>query len=196
MRTPHFAWPTRAELREMLDIAAPVVVVQVGLQLMGFVDTLMVGRISADALGGVALGNFYFYNIAIFGMGTLMALDPVVSQAVGAGDHGGARRGIQRGVLLALGMSVLVGGAFAVSGSAFQLLRQPASVVPMARDFVQLSIAGLPPFFTFIVLRQSLQAMLSVRPVLLAMLAGNVVNVAANWVLIFGHFGAPPMGIA
>jgi len=77
----------------MLGIAAPVVVVQVGLQAMGFVDTLMVGRLSADALGGVALGNFYFYNIAILGMGTLMALDPVVSQAIGAGDQPAARRG-------------------------------------------------------------------------------------------------------
>jgi len=195
---PHgrLAWPTRSELREMLALAAPVVVVQVGLQLMGFIDTLMVGRISADALGGVALGNFYFYNIAIFGMGMLMALDPVVAQAVGAGDHGAARRGIQRGVLLALGVSALVGVAFAGSGAAFQLLRQPPEVVPLARDFVQLSIVGLPPFFVFIVLRQSLQAMLSVRPVLLAMLAGNLVNVAANWVLIFGHLGAPAMGIA
>jgi len=85
MLSPTFSWPTRAELREMLAIAAPVVVVQVGLQVMGFVDTLMVGRLSADALAGVALGNFYFFNIAIFGMGTLMALDPVVAQALGAG---------------------------------------------------------------------------------------------------------------
>jgi MATE family multidrug resistance protein len=180
----------------MFLMAAPVVVVQVGLQLMGFVDTLMVGRVSADALGGVALGNFYFYNIAILGMGTLMALDPVVSQAVGAGDDGGVRRGIQRGVLLALAVSVSVGFAFLGSGVAFSLLRQPPSVVPLARDFVQLSIAGLPPFFLFIVLRQSLQSMLIVRPVLLAVLVGNVVNIAANYVLIFGHFGAPPMGIA
>jgi len=180
----------------MLGIAAPVVVVQVGLQLMGFIDTLMVGRVSADALGGVALGNFYFYNVAIFGMGMLMAIDPVVSQAIGAGDHGAARRGIQRGVLLALGVSAIVGVTCAVSGPAFQLLRQPPGVVPLATDFVQLSIVGLPPFFVFVVLRQSLQAMLSVRPMLLAMLAGNAVNVLANWVLIFGHLGAPPMGVA
>ncbi|HEY3286830.1 MAG TPA: MATE family efflux transporter [Gemmatimonadaceae bacterium] len=196
MSTHSLSWPTRSELREMLGIAAPVVVVQVGLQLMGVVDTLMVGRISADALGGVALGNFYFYNIAIFGMGTLMALDPVVSQAIGAGDMGGARRGIQRGVLLALLVSVAVGAGFLASGSAFRLLRQPAEVVPLATAYVAISAAGLPPFFAFIVLRQSLQAMLRVRPVLIAVVVANVVNVAANWVLIFGNLGAPAMGIA
>ncbi len=180
----------------MLALAAPVVVVQVGLQLMGFVDVLMVGRVSAEALGGVALGNFYFFNIAIFGMGMLMALDPIVAQAVGAGDTGGVRRGMQRGVVLALVVSVGVGAAYGVSGIAFSLLRQPPAIVPLARDFVQISIVGLPPFFTFIVLRQSLQAMLSVRPVLLAMAVGNAVNLLANWMLIFGHFGAPAMGVA
>jgi MATE family multidrug resistance protein len=195
MRTPHFSWPTRIELREMLGIAAPVVVVQVGLQLMGFVDTLMVGRLSADALAGVALGNFYFFNIAIFGMGTLMAVDPVVSQAIGAGDLGGARRGIQRGVLLALAISVLVAAVFGASGPAFALLRQPDAVVPLAERYVRISAAGLAPYFVFVVLRQSLQAMLRVRPVLLAVIVGNAVNVAANWVLIFGQFGAPAMGV-
>ena len=196
MQPPTFAWPSRAELRKMLGLAAPVVVVQVGLQLMGFIDTLMVGRVSADALAAVALGNFYFFNLAIFGMGTLMALDPVVSQALGAGDHAGARRGVQRGVLLALAVSLVTGLAFLGSGAAFRLLRQPDAVVPLARDFVQLSIAGLPPFFVFVVLRQSLQAMLTVRPLLLAMLIGNGVNLFANWALIFGHLGAPPMGVA
>ncbi len=193
---PHsLSWPTRAELREMLGIAAPVVFVQVGLQLMGLVDTLMVGRISADALGGVALGNFYFFNIAIFGMGTLMALDPVVSQAVGAGDEGAVRRGIQRGVLLSLLVSTLVAACFLASGPAFRLLQQPPEVVPLAHAYVQISTAGLPAFFAFVVLRQSLQAMLSIRPVLVAVLVANVANIALNWVLIFGHLGAPALGV-
>lgn len=180
----------------MLGIATPVVLVQVGLQLMGLVDTLMVGRLSPDALAGVALGNFYFYNVAIFGMGTLMALDPVVAQAIGADDHDAARRGIQRGVLLALALSAVVGAAFIASGPAFLLLRQPHDVVPLARQYVQISAAGLPAFFTFVVLRQSLQAMLSVRPVLVAVAAANLFNVVANWVLIFGHAGAPRLGVA
>ena len=52
---------------------------------MGVVDTLFVGRLSARALASVALGNLYFFNVSIVGSGTLMALDPIVAQAVGAG---------------------------------------------------------------------------------------------------------------
>ena len=58
--------PARSSLRELLQLAFPVVVVQVGLMLMGVVDSIMVGRVSAAALAGVALGNVYFFVFAIF----------------------------------------------------------------------------------------------------------------------------------
>ena len=90
---PHAGRHTSAaEWRAMAAIAAPVVVVQVGLMLMGVVDTLMVGRVNANALASVALGNLFFFNAIVIPMGALMVLDPVVSQAVGANDHVAVRR--------------------------------------------------------------------------------------------------------
>jgi Na+-driven multidrug efflux pump len=71
----------------MLRLAIPVVTIQVGMMTMGVVDTIMVGHISPRALAAVALGNLYFFALAVFGMGTLMVLDPVVAQAVGARDR-------------------------------------------------------------------------------------------------------------
>jgi MATE family multidrug resistance protein len=79
-----------------------VVAVQVGIMAMGVVDTVMVGHLSATALAAVALGNLYFFGCAILGMGALMGLDPVVAQAVGAGDHPAVARGVQRGLILAI----------------------------------------------------------------------------------------------
>lgn len=66
----------------MIRLALPMVAVQLGQMLMGVVDTVMVGRVSAEALAAVALGNLYFWGAAIFGLGVLLALDPVVAQAV------------------------------------------------------------------------------------------------------------------
>src|SRR5919106_3440635 len=94
--------PRREELRPMLRLAMPVVFVQVGMMTMGVVDTIMVGHISAQALAAVALGNLYFFTLAVFAMGTLMVLDPVVAQAVGAGDRPAVARAVQRGVILAV----------------------------------------------------------------------------------------------
>ena len=85
--------PTRADLAALLRLAAPMVLIQVGLMLMGVVDTIMVGRVSPAALAAVALGNMYFFVITIFGLGVLMALDPIVAQALGARDELAVSRG-------------------------------------------------------------------------------------------------------
>src|SRR5688572_12788345 len=99
--------PHQSELRQTATLALPMVLVQVGMMAMGFVDTLMVGHVSGSVLAAVALGNIYFFNISVFGTGTLMALDPLVSQAVGARDERSIATATQRGAILALAISVV-----------------------------------------------------------------------------------------
>lgn len=187
--------PTRQELAEMLRLAWPVVLAQVGIMLMGVVDTAMVGRVGTSAVAAVALGHIYWVNVTIGGLGILMVLDPVVSQATGANDRAGVSRGVQRGIIMALALSVpsallLVPGEFF-----FSLLRQPPDVTPVAATFSRISIAGVVPFYLFYALRQSLQAMAETRPVVIAIVVSNVVNFALDYALIYGHFGFPPLGV-
>ncbi len=180
----------------MVRLALPVVVIQVGMMSMGVVDTLMVGRLSARALAAVALGNLYFFLIAVFGMGTLMVLDPVVAQAVGARDHEGAARGVQRGILLA-GLLALPAAVLLLLAEPFMLhAGQPAEVVPFAADYAERLAPGVFPFFLFVVLRQTLQSMRVTRPIVVAIVLANLANAALNWMLIFGHAGAPALGVA
>ena len=178
----------------MVRLASPVVLAQVGIMLMGVVDTAMVGRIGADAVAAVALGHIYWINLTILGVGILMALDPVVSQAFGAGDAAGVRRGVQRGVVLALLLTVPTSLALMPGEWLFAVLRQPASVTPVAARWARVSALGTLPFFLFVALRQSLQAMGSVRPVVAAIVVGNAVNVGLNWLLIYGRAGFPALG--
>jgi MATE family multidrug resistance protein len=182
------------ELAAMVRLALPVVVVQVGLMAMGVVDTMMVGRVSAEAIAAVALGNVYFFAVAVFGQGTLMALDPIVAQAVGAGDEIAIARGVQRGLVLAVGLSVVTGLLILPAGPVLALLRQPAEVAPVAARYAVVSIAGVLPFYIFVVFRQALQAMHRMAPIVWSIVLANLANVALNWVLVFGHLGAPPMG--
>ncbi|MCE9600804.1 MAG: MATE family efflux transporter [Gemmatimonadetes bacterium] len=187
--------PTVAELREMAQLATPIVLVNVGLQGMGFVDVLILGRISAVDLAAAALGNFYFFMTSIIGMGVLMALDPVVAQAVGARDEPGIARGVQRGLLLTLAVTVAIALTYIPAGAVLSLLGQPADVTPLAAAYVRWCIPGLLPFFAFNALRQVLQALTRVRPIVIAVLVGNVANALLNWMLIFGHFGFEPGGV-
>jgi MATE family multidrug resistance protein len=178
----------------MADLAVPVVVVQVGLMFMGVVDTIMVGHVSAAALAAVALGNVYFFAVIVFGMGTLMALDPLVAQAVGAGDEPATARAVQRGLLLALLLTIPITLALLPAGAVFTALQQPSEVVPLAAGYARASAPGVLPFLAFVVLRQSLQAMNRLRPIVMTIVFANLVNVVLNWAFIFGHLGLPPGG--
>jgi MATE family multidrug resistance protein len=183
-----------AELREMGRLAAPAVVVQVGIMMMGVVDTVMAGRISAGALAAVALGNLYVFNSLVFGMGVLMALDPIVAQAVGARDEAAVGSAVQRAIAISAALSVAVGVALWPGEALLGALRQPADVVPDAAAYARASIPGVFPFYLFIVLRQTLQAFGRMAPIVWVVLAANLLNAALNWVLMLGHLGAPRLG--
>lgn len=183
------------ELRALGRLALPIVVIQVGLMLMGVVDSMMVGRVSAAALAAVALGNFYFFAAAIFGMGVLLALDPVISQAVGAQDDEAIARAVQRGFLIGLLLTILATAVLPTAEIVLRALRQPADVIPLTHTYALGCIPGVAPFFLFIVLRQTLQAMHRTRAIVFTIILANLVNVVANWVLIFGKLGAPALGV-
>ena len=179
----------------MLTLGLPVAAVQLGIMGMGVADTIMVGHVSPAALAATALGNLYFFVAGIFGQGTLMALDPVISQAVGARDEDAIARAVQRGLLLALALTIITCAAFIPAPWVMSLLRQPAEVVPDAAAYIRVAIPGVFPFYAFVVFRQSLQAMGRVAPVLWTVLAANLINIALNWVFIYGNLGSPALGV-
>ncbi|HYD53007.1 MAG TPA: MATE family efflux transporter [Gemmatimonadaceae bacterium] len=183
------------ELRAMARLALPVVLVQVGMLTMGAVDTAIVGRLSAQALASVALGNLYFFNASIFSMGALMALDPLVAQAVGARDMAGAARAVQRGLVLAVLLSALTSLLLLGIGPLLALTRQQPEVVPGATRYVHISIVGVLPYLGFVVLRQSLQALGHLRPIVVTIVIANLANLVLDWALVFGHWGFPAMGV-
>ena len=143
----------------MLRLALPVALVQLGIMAMGVVDTIMVGHLSPAALAAGALGNLYFFIAGIFGQGTLMALDPVISQAVGARDDEAISRALQRGLVLSLALTVFTCATFIPVRWVLTVLEQPRDVVPDAAAYVRVAIPGVFPFYAFVVFRQSMQAM-------------------------------------
>ena len=170
-----------------------MVIVQVGIMAMGTVDTLMVGHVSGSVLAAVALGNIYFFNVSIFGIGTLMALDPLVSQAVGAGDEASIARATQRGAILGIFIAVVTGLLLLPAASVFRWFHQPPEIVGDAASYLAISLIGVLPFFAFVVFRQTLQALGRVTPVVWTIVLANSLNAALNWVFVYGHLGAPPM---
>ncbi len=186
--------PHRTDIEAMFRLALPVVVVQVGMMLLGVVDTMVVGRLSYEALAAVALGHVAVVAVSSFGVGLLLALDPLVSQAVGAGDPDSVRRNVQRGMILAAALMVPSTLLLLPGETVLTALRQPPETVPLAAAYVRICIPGLLPFYAFVVLRQTLQAMQRLRPIVITIVVVNLFNLVADWVLVFGAGPIPSLG--
>ena len=187
--------PTRTDVRDLLRLAIPIVLIQVGMMLLGVVDTIMVGHVSPTALAAVALGNLYTFGLSIFGLGVLLSLDPIVAQALGAKDHVAVSRGLQRGLILSVVLTVPTSLVLLTVDPVLTLVRQPAEVIPYAAGYVYRVLPGVWPFFAFVVFRQTLQAHHRTTPIMATIVVTNVINVALNYAWIFGHFGFPAMGV-
>lgn len=188
--------PSRSEFRELISLATPIVVVQVGLMTMGVADAIMAGRFSPQALAATAIGNFYFFVVAVFGLGVLLVLDPLIAQAVGAKDDRAIALAVQRGLLFSVVLTVITGLLLLPAAAVLRFLRQPEELVPLAATYVLICIPTFLPFNTFLVFRQLLQALSLTREIVVTIVLCNLANVALNWLLIFGNLGFPRMGVA
>ena len=184
-----------AEARSLARLAVPVATAQLGMMLLGTVDSIMVGHVSREALGAVTLGHVYTMASMVFGFGVMLSMDPLIAQAHGAQNRDAVRFWLQRGMVMAGVLAVLIVLSFLAAGPILRSLRQPPEVVPDAVRYIWVCAPGIPGLCLFFVLRQTVQAMSIVRPVVLAVLLANLVNVVLDWALIFGHLGCPPLGV-
>lgn len=180
----------------MFRLALPVVLAEMGWMTMGMVDTLMVGPISPEAIGAVGLGSSIFMGVCIFAMGLLLGLDTLVSQAFGANNIDECHRWLVHGVVLAIVLSVPITAVLLWIASGLDAWGLDAGVLALARPYVQIVAWSAPPLLLYAAFRRYLQGMGIVRPVTVALVGANVVNVIVNWLLIYGNLGAPAMGVA
>jgi len=185
----------RSEVVRTMSLAVPIVVTQLAHISMSFVDTIMVGRLGADELAGVALGNTVFFSMLIFCMGILMAVGPMVSQAYGAGDTESVGRSVRQG----LWMTVLLGlvGFVLIRNADFflQLTGQTPANTARSASYLDAIGWGVFPFLGFVALRSFMEAVARPRIVTAIALIGVLLNIGANWVLMYGHFGFPALGL-
>lgn len=163
---------------------------------MGVVDTIMVGPLGPTAIAAAGVGNSLHIGFAIFGMGLLLGLDTLVSQAYGARDLALCRRWLWRGIeLAALAcaplMLTLLSLYFMLPGLGFN-----QETLPFLEDYFGVVIWSTAPLLAYAAFRRYLQSTHHVTPVMFALVSANLVNAVVNWALIFGHLGMPALGVA
>ena len=186
---------THAELLPLLKLAGPVILAEIGWMSMGIVDTIMVGPLGPAAIAATGLGSGVFTSIVVFGMGLMLGLDALVSQAYGAGDREECATWLQQGAWLALATGPLV---MVLTWLAYLTLDRwglHPEIQALAKGYVATIALGAWPLLFYAAFRRYLQGMHIVRPIMLALLTANLVNAAANWVFIYGNLGFPALGV-
>ncbi|HET7570975.1 MAG TPA: MATE family efflux transporter [Gammaproteobacteria bacterium] len=186
--------PLRTEVRALLALATPLIVQNLANEGMQLVDTLMAGRLSTATLAGVAVGGTIWMPVLLFALGLLMALSPTVAHLYG----GGEARAVGSEFRQSLWLSQVVGwgGFFLLRHAApvFGWIGIAAPVVPAAQAYLNGIAWGLPGMCLFLVLRFTSEGIAHTRPLLFVALAGFVVNIFADYALIYGAWGLPELG--
>jgi MATE family multidrug resistance protein len=179
---------------------------QSGFALMGLIDTAVVGRAGEVPLAAVGLANAVFFAITIFGIGLLVGLDPLISQALGAGQPRRARQLYWQGVWIALAAAAVL----SVPVLLVPLLLEPGGIAPEVaaetRAYLYWRLPSLGPVYLFIAARSYLQSSKRTAELVWATLIANVLNLGLDVWLVFGGEQlpawtgplrwVPPMGAA
>src|SRR6201995_1143761 len=185
----------RQELRAMGALGVPVVLSELGWMAQGVVDTIMVGKLGPAAIGAVAVGNAVYYTPSLFGIGLLLGLDTLVSQAYGRRDHDECHRWLAQGVYLACIvtppiMILLVGLSYRFTH--FGVIPEVAN---LSGGYLRILTWGTLPLLLYGGTRRYLQGVGQVRVITLTYVLANLLNWFGNWVLIYGKFGFPALGV-
>ncbi|HEY9653168.1 MAG TPA: MATE family efflux transporter, partial [Coleofasciculaceae cyanobacterium] len=161
-----------------------------------FVDTVMMGVLGSEFLAAGALGAASFHLFINVGSAILSAVSPLVAEAYGSGQVEQVRRVVQQGLWLSVLLAIPVTLLIWQSGVWLRFLGQEPETIVLTQRYLGAIAWGYLPGLGFAVLRSFVSAISRPRPVIVTMIGGTLFNIAANYVLAFGKFGFPAMGLA
>jgi MATE family multidrug resistance protein len=178
-----------------LKLSLPVMLGMLGHTLVSLVDNIMVGKLDPTNLAAVSLGNsFVFIGMAI-GIGFSSAITPLIAEADSENNHHKLQSTFVHGIILCTALSLLLFLSIFFFRDIMLLMNQPEAVVELALPYLELVVISLIPLLIFQAFKQFCDGLsLTIYPMYAAVIA-NVINVLINYVLIFGKFGFPQMGI-
>ena len=175
------------------QLAYPVIIGQLGIIMMGVVDSLMVGHLGAAPLAAASLGNGLAFILLIIGIGVSLAVTPLVAIAVGAGKFEDCGVYFRQSILVNSILSIVIALAVYFAADLIQYFNQPVEVQIQAKSYMKIIGLSAVPLMFFQTYKQFIEGLSVMRPAMIITLIANLVNAFANWVLIFGNLGFPAL---
>lgn len=183
------------EARQLLSLAIPVIIAQVALTAMGFVDTVMAGGYSATDMAAVAIGTSIWFPAILFGHGLLLALTPTVAQLNGSGRRHRIAHQVGQGFWLAGIISVLLMVALWNAGHIINAMDNvDPELAEKAVAYLRALLWGAPGYLFYQVGRNQCEGLSKTKPGMVIGFIGLLINIPINYIFIYGHFGVPAFG--
>ncbi|MFI5236665.1 MAG: MATE family efflux transporter [Ignavibacteriales bacterium] len=183
----------KKHIHSTFQLAYPVVIGQLGIIMMGVVDSLMVGKLGAAPLAAASLGNGLAFIVLIIGIGVSLAVTPLVAIAVGANRFADCGVYFRQSLLVNSILSILIALVIYFSADLIQYFDQPTEVQVQAKFYMKIIGLSSVPLMLFQSYKQFIEGLSVMRPAMIISLIANLVNAFANWVLIYGNLGFPAL---
>lgn len=194
--TPVPAASLGAEIRATVSLAVPLALTQLGQVAINTTDVLFLGRLGAQSLAAATLAIALFHVMLVTCIGVAMATAPLVAQALGARQPRRARRVVRQGLWVVLAITLPGVGILWMADEILVGIGQDPQLAAMAESFMHTLCWSLPFGVALIVMRNFVTAFERTKPIMLVMGLGVLVNALLNWLLVFGHWGFPRLGMA
>lgn len=176
-------------------LAAPVMLGMLGHTLVQFVDNIMVGQLGTAELAAVSLGNSFMFIAMSIGIGFSTAITPLVAEADAANNFQEGKSSFKHGLFLCIILGFVLFLSVFLAKPLLYFMKQPVEVVELALPYLNLVAFSLVPLIVFQAFKQFSDGLSMTRYPMYATILANIVNVVLNYLLIFGKFGFPEMGI-
>ena len=183
------------EFRYNLRLASPVILGMLGHTFVSFIDNVMVGQLGAAELAAVSLGNSFIFIAMSLGIGFSTAITPLVAEADTEKNFTKGKSVFKHGFFLCTVMGIILFLLLLLAKPLMTVMDQPEEVVVLAIPYLDLVAFSLVPLIVFQAFKQFSDGLSLTKYPMYATLLANILNVAINYVLIFGKFGFPQLGI-
>lgn len=183
------------EFKYNLKLATPVMLGMLGHTFVSFVDNVMVGQLGSAELAAVSLGNSFVFIAMSLGIGFSTAITPLIAEADSETNFIKGKSSFKHGLFLCSVLSLILFGLILLAKPLMYLMKQPEEVVVLAIPYLDLVAFSLVPLIIFQAFKQFSDGLSMTKYPMYATILANVINVVLNYLLIFGKFGFPEMGI-
>jgi len=185
----------KEHLKTNVNLAVPVMASQLGQVMVGVVDNIMVGQVGYIPLAGASLGNAIFYFFMTFGLGVSFAITPLVGFADGQGDKKHCGQVLRHGLVVNSVLGIILFAIVMIVANNLHLLGQEQAVVEQATPYIFVIAFSMIPFLVFQTFRQFSEGLSMTKVPMVVSVSMNILNVILNYILIYGKFGAPELGL-